>query len=145
VSYKPTLWAGGGLTRRWADKVQEGERMITKDRALQFAQEWVEAWNAHDLERVLSHYTDDFEMSTPFIAAFAGEPSGTLKGKDKVGAYWQTALKRIPDLRFELLDVFTCVNSIAIYYKSVLGKLATEVFFFDQDGKVYKALAHYNG
>ena len=118
--------------------------MVTKERALKFAQEWIEAWNAHDLESVLSHYTDDFEMSSPFIVAFSGEPSGTLKGKAQVGAYWQNALKRIPDLRFELLEVFTCVNSIAIYYKAVMGKLATEVFFLNQDGKAYKAFAHYD-
>ena len=36
--------------------------MITKDWAHKFAQEWVEAWNAHDIERVLSYYTDDFEI-----------------------------------------------------------------------------------
>jgi hypothetical protein len=118
--------------------------MVTKDRATKFAQEWIEAWNAHDLERVLSHYTDDFEMSSPFIPAFSGEPSGTLKGKAQVGAYWENALQRIPDLRFELLEVFTCVNSITIYYKAVLGKLATEVLFLNQDGKAYRALAHYN-
>jgi hypothetical protein len=119
--------------------------MVTRDRALKFAQEWIEAWNAHDLQGVLSHYTDDFEMSSPFIGAFAGEPSGTLRGKTQVGTYWRNALKRIPDLRFELLEVFTCVNSITIYYKAVLGKLATEVLFLNQDGKAYKAFAHYNG
>jgi hypothetical protein len=118
--------------------------MITKEQALDFAHEWVAAWNAHDLERVLSHYTEDFEMSSPFIVSFTGEPSGTLKGRAQVGAYWRTALERIPNLRFELLEVFTCVNSITIYYKAVLGKLATEIFFINQEGKVYKALAHYN-
>jgi ketosteroid isomerase-like protein len=118
--------------------------MVTRERALKFAQEWIEAWNARDLEGVLSHYADDFEMSSPFIAAFTGEPSGTLKGKARVSEYWQDALKRIPDLRFELLEVFTCVDSITIYYKAVLGKLATEVFFLNQDGKAYRALAHYD-
>ena len=118
--------------------------MVTRDRALKFAREWIEAWNTHDLQAVLSHYTDDFEMSSPFIGAFAGEPSGTLKGKTQVGAYWQNAFERFPDLRFELLEVFTCVDSVTIYYKSVLGKLATEVLFLNQDGKAYRALAHYN-
>ncbi len=118
--------------------------MITREEAQKFAQEWVEAWNSHDLERVLSHYRDDFEMSSPFIAGFTGESSGTLEGKAQVGAYWQAALQRFPDLHFELLEVFTCVNSISIYYKAVLGKLAIEILFFDEDGQVYKALAHYN-
>ena len=119
--------------------------MISRDWALHFAQDWVDSWNAHDPDRVLSHYTDDFEMSSPFIVAFSGEPSGTLGGKVQVGAYWRAALQRIPDLRFELIQVFVCVNSITIYYRAVLGKLATEVFFFDSDGKAYKALAHYDG
>lgn len=118
--------------------------MIAKEQAQQFAHEWIQAWNAHDLERVLSHYTEDFEMSSPFIVAFTGEPSGTQKGHTQVGAYWRTALERIPDLHFELLEVFTCVNSITIYYKAVLGKLATEIFFINQEGKAYKVLAHYN-
>ena len=119
--------------------------MITRVDARKFAEEWIEAWNAHDLQSVLSHYTEDFEMSSPFIAAFVNEPSGTLKGKAQVRAYWENALRRIPDLRFELLEVFTCVNSVAIYYRAVLGKLAIEVLFLNEDGKAYKALAHYSG
>jgi ketosteroid isomerase-like protein len=119
--------------------------VIDRDWAEGFAREWVDSWNAHDLERVLSHYSDDFEMSSPFIVAFSGEPSGTLKGKANVGAYWRAALERIPDLHFELLQVFVCVNSITIYYRAVLGKLATEVLFFDADGKACKGLAHYDG
>lgn len=119
--------------------------LITKTQAQQFAHQWVQAWNAHDLERVLSHYTADFEMSSPFIIAITGEPSGTLKGHKQVGAYWRTSLERIPNLHFELLEVFTCINSIIIYYKSVFGKLAAEVFFINHEGKAYKAFAHYNG
>jgi ketosteroid isomerase-like protein len=118
--------------------------MISRDQARQFAQEWIAAWNAHDLDEVLSHYTDDFEMTSPFIAAFAGEGSGTLKGKAKVRAYWQDALERIPDLRFELLEVFACVESVTIYYRAVLGKLSAEVFFLDPSGKAYRAFSHYN-
>jgi ketosteroid isomerase-like protein len=118
--------------------------MITRDEAQKFAQEWVEAWNSHDLERVLSHYTDDFEMSSPFITSFTGDSSGTLKGKSQVHAYWQVALQRFTTLHFELLEVFTGVDSIVIYYKAVLGKLATEVLFFNEGGQVYKAMAHYN-
>lgn len=60
--------------------------MITKEEANHFAREWIEAWNSHDLERVLSHYTDDFEMSSPFIVGFTGEPLGTLRGKESVRA-----------------------------------------------------------
>jgi len=138
--------AGGSIPRefpRRAPGISIGDAMLTANQARKFAQEWIEAWNGRDLESVLSHYTDDFEMSSPFIAAFGGEPSGTLKGKAAVRAYWENAIQRIPDIQFELLEVLTCTNSIAIYYRAVLGKLATEVLFLDEDGKAYKALAHY--
>jgi ketosteroid isomerase-like protein len=51
-----------------------------------FAAEWIDAWNAHDLDRVLAHYADQFEMSSPFIARIAGEASGSLRGKKAVRA-----------------------------------------------------------
>ena len=117
--------------------------MINKNFADHFAQEWIDSWNSHDLSRILSHYTDDFEMSSPVIIAIASEPSGTLKGKEKVGAYWEKALQFIPDLRFELISVLVGVNSITLYYKGVRGRLAAEVFHFGANQKVAKAYAHY--
>ena len=117
--------------------------MIDQEFAEHFAQEWIDSWNGHDLDRVLSHYADDFEMSSPVIVTIAGEPSGTLKGKEEVGAYWAQALRLIPDLRFELISVLIGVDSIALYYKGARGRLAAEVFLFDPARKVAKAYAHY--
>lgn len=116
--------------------------MIDRQFAENFAREWIGSWNSHDLKRVLSHYSDQFEMSSPVIVQIAGEPSGTLKGKDAVGAYWAKALKLVPDLRFELLTTLIGVNSITLYYKGVRG-LAAEVFHFGPDRKVERAYAHY--
>lgn len=73
--------------------------------AQQFAQEWIDAWNSHDLERILGHYSDDLEMSSPVIVQIAGEATGRLTGKKAVGDYWHTALGMIPDLHFELIAV----------------------------------------
>jgi ketosteroid isomerase-like protein len=119
--------------------------MISAEQARTFAQEWVESWNSHDLERILSHYADDFEMTSPFIVGLMNEPSGTLQGKEKVRAYWAKALERIPDLHFKLIEVLASVDSIAIYYHAVLGKRALELLFFDQNGKVARGIAHYSG
>jgi len=110
-----------------------------------FAADWISAWNAHDLERVLAHYADDFEMSSPIIIQIAGEPSGTLQGKAAVRAYWSAALELIPDLHFELISVLVGVRSITLYYKGARDRLAAEVFHFGPDGKVASAFAHYAG
>ena len=116
--------------------------MLDKIFAERFAAEWIAAWNSRDLDRVLSHYTDDFEMSSPYIVQVAGEPSGKLKGKKAVSAYWTSALKLIPNLRFELVSTLLGANSITLYYKGHRG-MAAEVFIFGPDGKVAAAFAHY--
>jgi SnoaL-like domain len=117
--------------------------MIDKEFAEHFAVDWIDAWNCHHLERVLSLYSDDFEMNSPVIIQIVGEPSGMLKGKEAIGAYWAKALGLIPDLRFELISTLIGVNSITLFYKGAKGRLAAEVFHFGPDGKVYKAFAHY--
>lgn len=108
-----------------------------------FAEEWVAAWNAHDLERILGHYRDDFEIITPMIKMSLGIDAGSLVGKAAIADYWRAALEKMPDLYFELLDVCTGVNSIAVYYKSAMDTLAIEVMEFDSEGKVKRVVVHY--
>jgi len=116
--------------------------MLTKDFADHFAAEWIQAWNSHDLALILSHYADDFTMSSPRIVIVAGEPSGILTGKQAVGAYWKKALELAPNLNFELVSTLVGADSVTLYYKGVRG-MAAEVFFFGADAKVIKACAHY--
>ena len=96
------------------------------------------------IDRILDHYSEDFEMTTPMIVLVMNDQTGTLKGKKNVKPYWEKALEKVPDLWFELLDVFVSVNSLVIYYKAVFGKRAAEVLFFRDDGKVNRSIAHYH-
>jgi len=117
---------------------------MTLEEAKHFAKNWISAWNRHDIDAVLSHYTDDFEMTTPMIQRVLGIGSGTLKGKTAIGDYWRTAINKIPDLKFSIIEVTSGVRSVSIYYNAVLGKRAVETFFFNDEGLVYKAFANYN-
>jgi len=118
--------------------------MIPREQALAFAHEWLEAWNAHDLPRVLQHYADDFEMSSPLIVQMGLSETGTLKGKQQIGDYWQKGLAKYPDLHFKLIDVLSGVNSVIVYYHTINDKLSAELFMFNEEGKVYKSVGHYN-
>ena len=116
--------------------------MIDAERARRFAAEWIDAWNAHDLERVLAHYADDFEMASPVIVQVAGEPSGVLRGKEHVAAYWRKALGLLPELHFTLERVLVGAESVAIAYRGHRGA-SVETFWFGADGLVTRAAAHY--
>jgi hypothetical protein len=84
-----------------------------------------------------------FILSLALGANIIRPPSGRLCGKASVGAYWSKALQLIPDLHFELVSVLVGVGSVTIYYKRARGRLAAEVFFFDANQKVSRAVAHY--
>ena len=99
------------------------------EQAKALAQSWVAAWNAHDLQGILSLYSDDFEMTSQYIVQITGEPSGTLRGKPAVGAYWQKALEKFPDLHFESLQVLYSPASVTLVYQSNRSGVAAEVFF----------------
>lgn len=107
------------------------------------ATEWVAAWNARDLPRVLAHYTPDFEMQSPLIVTHMGEPSGTLTGQAAVGAYWAKALTRVPDLHFTLQQVLVGANSVTLYYRNQRGQSCAEILYVNAAGLVYRAAAHY--
>ncbi len=49
--------------------------------ASRFTSAWLQAWNAHDLDGVLSHYSDDFEMFSPVIVQVTGNREGRLRGR----------------------------------------------------------------
>lgn len=68
-----------------------------KTDAITFANEWIESWNSHDLDRILSHYSDNVEITTPMIKVALGIAIGTLKGKEVIRNYWEAALTLVPD------------------------------------------------
>lgn len=117
--------------------------MMNSQQANLFADHWIESWNSHDLEMILSHYTGDFEMSSPVIIDAMNEPSGKLKGKAIIRVYWSKALEKYPKLKFEKLHVLVGASSVTIIYNGVRG-LSAESFHFNSSGKVNAAYAHYD-
>lgn len=97
-----------------------------------FAARWCADWNAHDVEALLSHFSDDVVFTSPIAVQVLGG-DGVLRGKEALRAYWTFGLGKIPDLRFEVVDVYTGVNTMVINYRNQVGNLVCEVLKFDGD------------
>jgi len=117
--------------------------MLDPTFASDLAREWIAAWNSHDLERILAHYTDDFAMSSPLIAQRGFDASGTLRGKDAVRTYWAAGLAKAPDLHFTLEDALVGPDSVAILYRNQAGGRVVEVLVVDGAHRVIRGMAHY--
>jgi hypothetical protein len=101
--------------------------------AQDFADGWVAAWNAHDIEAVLSHFCEDARFSSPVAQAILDGTDGVLVGKDAIRSYWAEGIRRIPDLHFEVVGTYVGVDLVVINYRNQRGVLVCEVLHFDGD------------
>ncbi|NBH04904.1 nuclear transport factor 2 family protein [Amycolatopsis sp. SID8362] len=99
--------------------------------AQEFVGSWVRAWNAHDLDAVLAHFAEQVTFRSPVAAQLLDGSDGVLRGKAALRAYWAEGLRRIPDLRFEVVGTYLGVDSLVINYRNQKGVLVNEVLIFD--------------
>lgn len=99
--------------------------------AHKFVREWLDAWNAHDVDAVLAHFAKDARFTSPVAARIVDGSDGVVRGKAALRDYWSEGLRRIPDLRFDLVGVYVGVDAIVINYRNQNGGLVNEVLKFD--------------
>jgi ketosteroid isomerase-like protein len=101
-----------------------------------FVEAWAGAWNAHDLDAILAHFTEDVVFASPVAAVLVPGSGGIVRGKEDLRRYWAEGLRRIPDLRFEVLGHYTGVGVVVIHYRNQDGRLVNEVLVLGDDGRV---------
>ncbi len=115
---------------------------MTRDEAWKLANDWVAAWNAHDLELIMAHYDDDVELTSPSAAKLLGTPN--VVGKANLREYFRRGLEAYPELRFDLEDVLWGVSSVLLYYKNQRGTRTGEFMELSVAGKVTRVVANYS-
>jgi hypothetical protein len=116
---------------------------MTEAEAQEFALEWIAAWNSHDLDRILGHYADDVEVTSPLVETVLGPGRVTVRGKETLREYWGAALARYPELHFQLFRAYAGPRSTVLHYQSVQGLVGAECLEFDGAGRIRRVLAHY--
>ena len=116
---------------------------MTKDEAWDLANDWVAAWNAHDLDRIMTHYDDAVELTSPVAAKLLGAANGKVVGKASLRAYFQRGLAAYPELHFRLADVLWGVNSVVLYYTNQTGTHTAEFMELSATRKVARVVANY--
>lgn len=114
------------------------------DDANAFALEWIAAFNAGDLTRILSHYADGIELISPVYRDFTAGVSDQVSGKAALAGYFGAALARHPGLRFTLLEIANGTRGLCLRYHSNVGdRIAMECFERDASGKAFRVICHY--
>jgi hypothetical protein len=117
---------------------------MTKDEARNLANHWAAAWNSHDLDRIMAHYDEAVELTSPVAAQLLGTTDGKVAGKANLQAYFQRGLEAYPELHFQLEDVLWGLNSVVLYYKNQKGTRTAEFMELSESGKVARVVANYS-
>jgi hypothetical protein len=119
--------------------------MLTEDKARDLAAHWIQAWNSHELDEIMSHYGEDVVLVSPVAAKILNDPSGTVKGKVALRAYFKKGLEAYPNLKFDLIETMWGLSSVVLYYVNHKGTKTGEFMEIDSRGEVIRVVANYSG
>ncbi len=119
--------------------------MLTETEARKLANHWIQAWNAHDLDKIMSHYAPEVVLTSPVAAKLLNDPLGTVRGTEALRKYFKRGLEAYPNLKFELIDVMWGLSSVVLYYVNHRGSKTGEFMEIDANGKIIKVVANYSG
>lgn len=71
----------------------------------QIALKWFEAFNHHNLIKLLELYHDDAQHYSPKLKVRQPETKGLIRGKEALRSWWADAFNRLPSLRYEVIKL----------------------------------------
>jgi ketosteroid isomerase-like protein len=89
---------------------------MDKNPTITIAHQWFEAFNAHDLEKLLALYADDAQHYSPKLKIRQRETKGLITGKDALSKWWQDSFDRLPSLRYEPQKFIADDSSVFMEY-----------------------------
>jgi SnoaL-like domain len=116
---------------------------MTYDDALSHANDWIEAWNSHDLERILSHYSKDVVFEAETVRTRWNKADGKLHGIAELRRHFALGLELAPQLKFQLDQVFSAPSGYAILYQRENGNRVIDCVVIDDAGYAARVTAYY--
>jgi hypothetical protein len=78
----------------------------------------------------MSHFANDVVFTSPVAVQLLDDSEGVIRGKAALRDYWGEGLRRIPDLRFDVLGLYVGLSTLVINYRTQKGALVNEVLTF---------------
>ncbi|WP_395063017.1 nuclear transport factor 2 family protein [Flavobacterium sp.] len=89
---------------------------MNSQKNLSIAHAWFDAFNAHNLEKLLSLYDDDAEHFSPKLKIIHPETNGLLTGKEALRTWWQEAFDRLPTLNYKVKSLTANSDRVFMEY-----------------------------
>jgi hypothetical protein len=112
---------------------------MTPEKNLSIAHLWFEAFNAHNLEKLLSLYDEEAEHYSPKLKIRLPETKGLVTGKEALCFWWKDSFDRLPTLHYKVTSLTSNSDRVFMeYIRTVANEedmLVAEILEI-RDGKI---------
>lgn len=89
---------------------------MTTEQNKKIAIKWFEAFNKHNLEKLLSLYDENAEHYSPKLKTRIPETKGLIKSKNSLREWWKDSFERLPSLKYELTKLIADDEQVFMEY-----------------------------
>lgn len=89
---------------------------MTPEKNLSIAHLWFEAFNAHNLEKLLSLYDEDAQHYSPKLKIRLPETKGLVTGKEALRSWWKDSFDRLPTLHYKVTSLTSNSDRVFMEY-----------------------------
>ena len=89
---------------------------MSAEKNLSIAMLWFEAFNAHNLEKLLSLYDDEAEHFSPKLKIRHPETQGLVTGKEALRNWWKDSFDRLPTLHYKVTSLTSNSDRVFMEY-----------------------------
>lgn len=105
--------------------------------------DWVDAWNCHDLDRIMAHYAEEIEFTAQTVVARWGKPDGKLIGKTELRRHFEKGLELAPSIHFEIDQILWSPNGYAVLYHRENNNRVLDAVELNAENLAVKVTAYY--
>ena len=107
---------------------------------------WFEAFNEHNLEKLLSLYDDKAQHYSPKLKIKHPETNGLISGKEALRTWWKEAFKNLPTLKYEVKSLTSNEYRIFMeYIRKVEGEqdmMVAELLQIEEGKIIFSKVYH---
>ena len=93
--------------------------MVTQ-KNLSIAHAWFDAFNSHNLEKLLSLYDDDAEHFSPKLKLRHPDTKGLVTGKAALREWWSESFDRLPTLKYNVTSLTANSDRVFMEYLRIV-------------------------
>ena len=107
------------------------------------AEDWIAAWNDHDLDRIISHYAENVTFEASTVVDRWDREDGRLIGRTEVQEQFRKGLELAPNLHFTLEAIFLAPSGYAVLYSRENGNRVVDRVVLNDEGLAAQVTAFY--